>query len=341
MASTVVRNLFDDDLDADNGDAIGYGVGPILSLSDGVALSGTSFRGSQLISVPDPRVYKPALRSNLANELHGDMVAGNYSQTATQQPEHSDYSRDDYEPTHGGSAFLVRLRRTHEEFDSGSETSSAGPAIPFLFGRGSVLNLDNRASGTSVRGTVIAQAQRVLSVGAPHVELDPPVPGLTPFVLFGQEWQSLPPVTFVTLTFQPSGIIERDGMQVGYFVAADSSSVTSVGQSCSQTPAPTTAELTDRLSNPGYVPIIPNDASTISNTVVGFGYLEIDRATISDTGVQVRKHTNRIAAFNASAALARQLPEVFSNEPQDPDLQTLFEQHRAFLHPLRAPALVR
>jgi hypothetical protein len=189
-ASYMVANIFDDDMNPSDVDTSGdlgqsgnWGAGPVLQLSGGYGAD-PSLAASQLLQVPAPgqRAYKPSLQMNAVNEQYGDMVSGAYglnSGYAGTYPyfEDSQYNRADFEsaasPTGSETAFLARLRRTNDlqGLDNQSGISSAGPTIPFLFGRGSVIHQQTgssyspRQQGMTIRGTGLANAQPAVAVG--------------------------------------------------------------------------------------------------------------------------------------------------------------------------------
>ena len=192
--SELLSLVFDDDLDtaADSQDMT-LGAGPDITLTDGIAINGSNFRASRQISGANLGVYTPSppnqLQTNLGDETHGDMVAGDYDETELDHTEDPDYSRNDFNPGVNIDAFLVRMRRTNDlDGRPPSETdgiASAGPPIPFLFGRGGstlavydasapdpnnpdpAALLNRRERGTIVRATAIAQARPVRSVVSP------------------------------------------------------------------------------------------------------------------------------------------------------------------------------
>jgi hypothetical protein len=207
-ASQIVAWVFDDNLDPDDGDAIGFGAGPLVELTGGVG--DPSINAGQLLEIPETPFYKPwrddgmpGLELNLDNEIHGDMVAGRFDPDAT-RGQAADYQRDDFstqppeDPDNPYDAFLVRMRRTNDfqGLDGQAGISSHGPTIPYLFGRGALFPAGDpeagyspRHHGITVRATGIAQAQRVLSVGMPHSDLD--LRGLAPFTLDLNYWNGL------------------------------------------------------------------------------------------------------------------------------------------------------
>ena len=190
--------------DTDNvGAALNLGAGPIINYQDGIALPGTTFLASRLITEDQLGVYKPqqsngnpGLELNLTNVVVGDMVAGNYDPTTadhSEQPSTSPtpYARADFTPAAtGNTAFLVRMRRTGETFDAG--VGSAGPPLPSIFGR-AMMPGDRQERGTFVRATAIAQATPVKSAGATSPSTSPqPLPGVAPLGLDATVWQGLP-----------------------------------------------------------------------------------------------------------------------------------------------------
>jgi hypothetical protein len=335
--------VFDDDLNSSNGDSTTYGAGPLLEFRDGIALAGTSYRASQLITLPDPPVYKPDLRTNYPdNDKAGDMLSGTW-RGGEDHSEGSDYSRRDF-LSPGNDAFLVRMRRTSESFDAGSTTSSSGPPVPMIFGRGSLLNFDSRAAGIPVRATVIATARRVQSVGYPDPARS--LPGATPFVLRRTAWAELGTdiLTGATVTTGSPDVAIR-GNVVGWFIDLDAIAVTVLGQEAIAVPA--TSSLLARLPTDGisYAPIVA-DNGPLAGRVIGFGFLDVTRDATNQNELVLTKRTNRIAALNASATPAEPLADVFSDQPDDPDLTDLFEAHagggpNALADPLLGAALVR
>ncbi|TWT73327.1 TadE/TadG family type IV pilus assembly protein [Allorhodopirellula solitaria] len=143
------------------------------------------------------------LASNPGDDKRGDMLDGLYafdppaSSTAQDSRqfhrEANDYTRSDFpnpNPSDDSSmetheAFLVRVRRTDEVFDDGVGT--AGPALPFLFGHGSMLNRESVGDGIAVRATSIAALQPVVCVGSSDETND--VPGKLDVAVPLSEWE--------------------------------------------------------------------------------------------------------------------------------------------------------
>ncbi len=146
-------------------------------------------------------VYRPNnFQLNEGNEIHGDMVVGQYVDSLGASPrpisgdlheEFSSYQRmdfrtsdeTDYETSEGDDAFLVRMRRTHnpDGLDEVADVSSRGGGLPLLLARGGWMNAEDastpysvRRDGVTVRGTAIASARNAKSVGTFDGSLDLP-----------------------------------------------------------------------------------------------------------------------------------------------------------------------
>ena len=144
-ASRFAAGVFDADFDPMTANTdLALGAGP--QIETGVA--GLSNPAGGLLTTNG--TYLPVLQLNEgANEAHGDMVAGTFTQnpgSADWHAESSVYSRQDFLPlaagsAPGASAFLVRLRRSNdsEGLDQLPGVSSSGPTLPFLFGLGTPL----------------------------------------------------------------------------------------------------------------------------------------------------------------------------------------------------------
>lgn len=182
-----MKMVFDDDMTPANGDRLNLGAGPILN---SLAPGRTNLNASETLDFDNPTVYDPDPALNLLNagrnEAHGDMVSGWYFDTARHDEGYNanPYDRNDFSPeTSGGlqpfgsqEAFLVRMRRTTAfasgGLDNDSGIATAGPPVPAIFSRGSMLKggaADDtgklRHDGATVRATSIAAAHRAMSVG--------------------------------------------------------------------------------------------------------------------------------------------------------------------------------
>jgi hypothetical protein len=217
-------------------DPMQVGAGPVMVYSGGV----TQAYALQLVQVPSQpfdHVYKPsgfsrasaamqfqALQLNSAGNLqHGDLVAGSFMTNPSYPAsnpalEDNQYNRRDFVPApFSGTpatapAFLARMRRTNnfQGLDNVSGVSSLGPALPFLFARGSLItasqdptqnpnNYNPRRDGLTVRATAIANATPAKTVGPAYPpDLFPNAPasfagiqGVAPFALSLAYWNTL------------------------------------------------------------------------------------------------------------------------------------------------------
>jgi hypothetical protein len=312
-ASDMAAWHFDDDLLAADEDAIGFGAGPIIEFSGGAGFP--DLVASQEMTIPPESFYKPigtaALRLNEGNDPAGDMVAGRFRRD--QMPgEDAEYRREDFDPAANGNAFLVRMRRSGEVVlsgidASGNRSSSAGPPLPYLFGRGSLIDRRLVASGITVRATAIADARPVVCVGAGH----PGVLGSLGLAVSLDDWDNLVDddgndgeVKFHRVT----GVVI--GEQIGPEVAEDVEPAT------------------------GYMAIF---SPQVGFRVVGFGC-----ASIAENGVVTKKMSRDrdalIAPENASAVFVRPI------EGSREDLAIVIQLNRDLVgRPdiLHAPVLAR
>lgn len=229
-ARALLFQVFDDDLDPGNGDLLHYGAGPVLSLTGGIPLGDSSFHASALLTVPQPRVYDPfdlawPFQLNLENDSGGDMVRGVFKTASQGDPilhkEKGDYTRDDFEPAEDGPALLVRLRRSDEGSADGSRSS--GPVLPYLFGRGTMMGLEAKARGITVRATAIAQGKPAMSAGPAYPSsLYPDFagrPGLAPFALTHAFWVDL---NSAEVKAEADGTLTANATVVGHILRATS-----------------------------------------------------------------------------------------------------------------------
>lgn len=337
---TLIGLIFDDDL-APGGDPLNFGAGSVVDLTGG---SGES-NGLQTVAPGTPPVYKPQLETNhLANAAHGDMVAGQFNPTIADPPPPanerfdgaSSFVRDDFANALPASApvadgFLVRLRRSRDQhgIENQAGVSSAGPAMPFLFARGSPMQGGDPSAGYSarhhgfnVRASAIASARRALAVGAadPLVGRD----GVAPFAVTRGFWQSiLLDDVPVAVTIQGDGSLSFAGSVVGQSAL----NINVIGQPVVAA-APVAAPLPQRL----YLPVY--DVIAGVERVVGFGFVN-GTGTVPGA-VTLTRRPSRVAATNASAnflAAAALLDE--------PAWTLIFQANAALTSPLLAAALVR
>lgn len=146
QVSDIVAWTFDDNFDPTDGDPVNFGAGPLVDFSGGAGEP--SLVASQLMEVdPDYPVYKPQV-------LDGPSLATD--------------------------SFQVALRRGTTDMPSDAHLYANGPAVPYLFARGSLINRQLIESGITVRGTATAEFRAAKSIG---FAIEPDVPGLTSFAL--------------------------------------------------------------------------------------------------------------------------------------------------------------
>jgi hypothetical protein len=367
-ASTLAAAVFDDDLDPEDGDPQGFGAGPVFDLTPGVGAA----NALETVRPGTPPVYKPqrhdstpGLELNLANEKHGDMVAGTFGPNpaypaGTAQDEDQSYDRRDFVPADAASsgsagAFLVRMRRTSnfQGLDDVANVSSRGPTLPLLFGRGSLVAGGNagagyspRHDGITVRATAIAATQRALSVGNPFSGVNPLLPGVTPFVLDRLAlWDNgnFLPSTSLAATVDAAGTITvtTPGFPPGPHGRFASPAPTSVGQ---PVPASTPVASGQVFPVTGYVPIVQAVANGSGQPaverVIGFGRVTMTLDAGAPGGgplrVRLTKLPGIVAPENASAVATTPLSVADGVE-----LANLWNALGSFSDPLLAPALVR
>ncbi len=237
----------------------GATAGPNLSVTGGYG----DFNFSASLVLETPSVYQPALELNSANEPHGDMVTGSFS--GGSPLEANDYSRTDFTPDPAGSAFLVRLRRTADRqlLDNIPGVSSAGSALPLLFGHGSLYMGTMRADGITVRSTAIADSLPAVSVNT--VAGFPPVTSFVLSAAFFNTFRSDPPPASVTI--DSNGLITPlgGGLAVGRFAAP----ANTIGQPIATIATPPNPVLT------GYAALYESIGPASLDRIVGFGYVTL------------------------------------------------------------------
>lgn len=312
-------------------DNLQLGAGPNMVLSGGLG----PMNASQLLSVPDPRVYEPILQRNQAENVpQGDMVSGAFVSTLETNPEASDYVRTDFVPTPAvppdGSglascppdddfsgatisdadpmrdpSFLVRLRRGNDfdGLDNVTAVSSSGTPVPLLFGRGTLIHPEDpdagysvRHHGFAVRGTAIAHERPVMQVGMG-------VAGLSaiPFALNRSFWEhpcwDADARTAVSID-AGTGAITGQAPCAGIPAGAFvAAPLTSIGElAVAAPPAASTAR--------GYAALVQVMATSGLPRVVGFGLVDLAAGVLE-------KLPNRIAPANATAHAPSGLPAGF------------------------------
>jgi len=345
-ASQMVANTFDDDLDPTNGDTGQYGAGPTVDFNGGIGP--TDVAAGQNMTIPDPPVYKPmradgtaGLELNFDNAQNGDMVAGTYN-PGQPSNEGDDYSRADFTLAPSDSstvnAFLVRMRRTTDAtgIDNQPGISCAGPTLPFLFGRGSLMARSGDtgqlsvASGITVRATAIAAAMPAKSVGPAYSAAGGTLTAaaqLAPFAIRNDLWAQISAGTATTVNpLNPnSGVL---------LLTSDfSTSLTAIGQ-----PLATTSDDGALVAGPGiatYVPIYV-DLPSQPATIIGFVFYAQWSYARPTMTLNLPAGTSHVGSQNVSAIIALPLPSNLNQQ----DISVLFQDHAGLNNLLYAPVLV-
>jgi hypothetical protein len=320
FASLLASNVFDDDLNPANGDQLSFGAGPVLPLTGGVPLTiegGGAGDPSQLLASqsmpseaqiranPNSFVYKPVLQSNVANTAAGDMASGTYASGDLLHQESSDYSRSDFTPGTGASAFLVRIRRSRETFAAGAGVASNGPELPYLFARGTLLSPVAKMKGVTVRTTGIANARAATTIGTASTAGTDLVDGLASFAVERSTWNAnfgkvvkvpLSAAGGIAQTLNSSGLLSVgfriDSLSGGSFVPATANAI--------------------------YVPLfdVMTDQSTVQNVVVAFGRIVVGSASGDASSVTFQSDSSWIAPGDYTDASSVRHHSNVSTAPQ-------------------------
>ncbi|MCW8138530.1 MAG: hypothetical protein KIT58_06470 [Planctomycetota bacterium] len=313
----------------------------VVTLGPGI----TDLRASALLDVPDGEVFVPDLRSNPTNEPHGDFVSGVFSNLdpLVRHVEDAAYARDDFTPAADptqGSSLLARVRRTdgRNPLDRDGDptdpdaVSSSGPALPFLFGMGTMIRgadptdpdaYSPRHHGLTVRATAIARLRPVVVVGtARPADL---LPGHAGVALTRAFWQALPFGVQRDLDIDPTGLVtdpnplppgDPDLVVVGRLYDAPAGFVRLGDRLGFDADDELQAVAGTLLTVEAFVPV----KSTINGRVrvVGFGRVRVVASTA--TTLTVEKLPGGVAARNASA-VPRPMPPL--------DVAQVVAEHRA------------
>lgn len=161
-----LAQVFDDDLDATNGDELELSAGAVAGIEGGTGPA------DALGQIQARSGYEPRVELNLSNQDEGDLVWGIHD-PAGDSIESSQYARDDFDPSpisaiENSTAFLVRLRRgVGITIDDQPGVSSIGPGVPLIFARGAPLAGESeivRRGGFTVRATAIASSRAALAI---------------------------------------------------------------------------------------------------------------------------------------------------------------------------------
>lgn len=333
--STLVSLVFDDDLDTNNDSLdMTLGAGPNVSMTDGVAFSGSNFRASRQLQVNSGNVdgYQPVLEINSGDAAHGDMIVGQYVSGGSRVEDPTSYLRNDFTPAGTpNDAFLVRMRRTDNDNGTGLDEvagiSSRGTPVPYLFGRvpygnegGGTSLLNQRERGTIVRATAIARQVSALTVGPYSAAVGS---GAAPIWVEQTQWNALTNDVPETLTVSGTTLLDPGMSVFGEFVNRQ---VVAVGDTIATSAA-------DSIAGERYVPVYRVLASG-NRRVIGFGLA--DFAINLVTGGTITRRTSRVGTDNCSAHWRQDLSAVPAA-----DLTELLANRNTQDQPLLAPTLVR
>jgi len=354
--SSAQPSMFADYYEASGG-TVHYGAGPVVDFSGGIGPA--EFAAAQTMTLPNPPrppVYQPVradgapgLELNLSNQIEGDMSSGTYGFNTGYDPtqladEDANYNRRDFTPSAGtATAFLVRTRRTNNinGLDQEPGISSAGPTLPILFGRGSMMARSGSgsqlsvASGVTVRATAIAGPQPAKTVGPLYTNTGgtlTAVAQLAPFALRSDLWAGLTAaggtasVTVDPLVAGSGAMVLNSQFQV---------TLTSIGQPLVSSTADSTLTLGPQSAF--YVPIYADFASQ-PGTIIGFVYYTNWTYTSGSLALGPVAGAMQIGGQNVSPTMALPLPPALAPA----DVAAMFQDHAALYsqYPLYAPALV-
>ena len=365
--------------------AVPSGGGTPLTASDGTQ---TNFAPYQSLALGSTYTGSPALHPNYTSgasdrdAIDGDMVAGEYlSQQSDGTPnshlEFSDYSRQDFTPYSSATSnnngvntatnsFLVRMRMSGENLTDGAGT--AGPTIPFLFGRAMGASGSNPAatwnrlaSGTVVRATAIADAQPAFSVGTfsgtvtlsdgTAATIEGFIPGIQLRADTDPSWGSSSTTTYSPWALDSSGqfLTISATTNSGTISATGGGSATTIGnlatlslssgQVTSQVCVGMRTQVTTSGTMPittGFAPVVSsfvnaNDHTSHVDVIVGFARVSI---TSNGSGnYNIQRWVNYVAPQNASAAFPLQTGIILNESFQIVDAQSVMTFFRSLAPP--------
>ncbi len=342
LALLALERQWDDDLDVDNGDAIGLGAGAQPIVTGASPLGGLT----ELDPVGAGRFWKPGpgAARNAVNAAHGDLVAGQFLPNGLGREDDS-FSRDDFLPSPTGSAanalasapaFLVRLRRATERLDLDRQdgVSSAGPAFEWLWSRGSAWQepdptdpgdpRHSRTDGLTVRATSIASTERALLVS------DDPTGATTLGTIAlvgaaGSAWDGTSPGASLALDVDATGLLTVAGVEQGVALLT---AARIVGESLAPASTPPAGLASGPLSISVYGVIAGE------RRVVGF---TLGLASISGATLTVTRLSGRVLPSSASSVSPAALDARVALA-QSPELRAL---HTSFTEPVLAPVISR
>ena len=316
-ARDLLRLTYDDDFDLSaNTTTLGAGI-------DSSLIQGHGFRSTTIgspntdlaedLSNRSAFIYRPDnFELNSTNLDHGDMLAGTYD-PAADHSEGSDYTRADFDPTGADfSAFLVRMRRTHNPhgLDEVPGVSSGGGGLPLLLARAGWMrandnpsNYSIRRDGVAVRSTAISHAAPARAIGVADLTLTPSLIGAAPLAIELAGWNSMTINSNYALD-TTNGELTDGTILVTTARRIAPTSVLFVSEILdavdSSWPAP--SPIPDGTTEDFYVPIFQSISSTsgpvTEELFIGFGRLQLSRI---GTSLTLRPLTQIVAAENATS----------------------------------------
>ena len=172
----LLRNVFDDDLDpTQNLTTVGAGIDSSLVQGNGFrqTILGNGNGSQSLHANRSDFIFRPDPQFNTMDSPSGDMAVGDYHDGESDHREFSNYERVDFNYGANETAFLVRMRRTHDPdgLDQIAGVSSGSGGLPLLMGRLAWFSVQPadagysiRRDGVTVRATAIADKQPVVRV---------------------------------------------------------------------------------------------------------------------------------------------------------------------------------
>lgn len=291
---------FDDDLGATSTEGSDFGAGPLIEITGGAG--DLSLAASQKIQIdPTERLHRPVPQNGA--------------------------------PSADRLTFRLELTRGVAT-EPVADVYSTGPAIPYLFARGSFINRDLIQQGVAIRGPAVARATPAVSVGMPVVTVSPPVTGLIPLAFAMDSWNALSTGVAAAIPVDANGNLAGGGTGRFYELTDANDAPTVVGRVIPSAQRPADG------SYSGYVPIFAEISAdmTVAERVVAFGRATALVTTSVDDGAitaQVTRLPSVVAIENASAAFC------FDSATSAATLAETLSRRGMVAEPLLAPALSR
>lgn len=299
-AREMVEWHFDDDLGATSAAGSGVGAGPLIEFTGGAG--DLSLAASQKMQI------------DLTERLH--------------RPVPKDGS-----PSADRLTFRLELTRGVETTPA-ADVYSTGPAVPYLFARGSFINRQLIQQGVAIRGPAQAGATPAVSVGLPVETVSPPVTGLLPLAFATDSWNSLSTGASSSISVDSDGNLAGGWSGRFYERTGVADAPTVVGRTI-----PPALRPADGVYS-GYVPVFAAISvdMMVADRVVAFGRVTATLATSASDGsisVQVTRLPSVVAIENASAVLC------FDPNTSDVALAEAMARRGLVDEPLLAPVLSR